>query len=414
LPVYAGLAGLALLAGLAFGRPELTVLALPFLAAILAGSLGARPRELHVSLALDQAQLLEGEEAMVEVALGASEPLPGLEATLHLDPGLRLSRGPVATASLLAGSEKTLQLAIDCLRWGRYDVGRLRLRWPGPLGLFNQEGGHDQPLPLRVYPRPERLRSLVRPADTQVYAGNQVARARGDGIEFAEIRPYAPGDRLRHVNWRATGRRGSLQVNDLHPERNSDVILFLDTFGSFFASGERTIDLTLRAAIGLAEGYLRQRDRVGAIAFGGMLRWLSPGMGMRQRYQLVEALLDTRIEVSYAWKRISTIPARTLPPRALILALTPLVDERFQVALDELVGRGFDLAICELELPWRPAPREATDRLAQRVFALRRDSVRARYARRGVAIVTWTERRPFEQVIEEVRIFRRHARHRSA
>ena len=49
-----------------------------------------------------------------------------------------------------------------------------------------------------------------------------------------------------------------------------------------------------------------------------------------------------------------------------------------------------------------------------RVFALRRDSVRARYMRRGVAIVTWSEGRPFEQAIEEVRIFRRHARHATA
>ena len=125
-------------------------------------------------------------------------------------------------------------------------------------------------------------------------------------------------------------------------------------------------------------------------------------------------MLDTRIEVSYAWKRIGTIPERTLPPRAMIVALSPLIDQRFQVALDELIGRGFDLAICELRLAWRAAPREPTDRLAERVFALGRDSVRARYMRKGVAIVTWSERRPFEQAIEEVRIFRRHARRRSA
>lgn len=411
---YPGLAGLALLAGLAFGRPELTVLAIPFLAAMLIASLSSGPSQLQASLVLTGSRLLEGEEAAVEVTLQCSDALRHLEVTLHLEPGLELRGGRIALISLSPGAPAPLRLTITCLRWGRYDAGRLRLRRRGPLALFVQEGALDHPLPLRVYPRPETLRSLVRPADTQVHAGNQVARARGDGIEFAEIRPFMPGDRVRHVNWRATGRRGTLQVNDLHPERNSDVVLFLDTFGSYSAAGERSIDRTLRATIGLADRYLRQRDRVGVIAFGGTLRWLSPGMGIRQRYQLVEALLDTRIEVSYAWKRIGSIPERTLPPRALIVALSPLNDRRYQVALEELIGRGYDLAICELELPWRAQPREPSDRLAERVYALRRDSVRARYMRQGVAIVTWSDRRPFEHAVEEVRTFRRHARRRSA
>ena len=390
------------------------MLAVPFLAAVLIGSIGARPLRVRASLSLDAARRLEGEEAVVEATLQADESVDRLEVTLHLDPGLELGHGPITTVDLRPGVPARLRLPLRCRRWGRYDAGRLRLRRRGPLGLLVQEGALDDPLPLRVYPRPQTLRTLVRPADTQVHAGNQVARARGDGIEVAEIRPFAPGDRVRHVNWRATGRRGTLQVNDLHPERNSDVVLFLDTFGSYPTGGERTIDRTLRAAIGLADRYLRQRDRVGVIAFGGTLRWLSPGMGIRQRYQLVEAMLDTRIEVSHAWKRIGTIPERTLPPRAMIVALSPLIDQRFQVALDELIGRGFDLAICELALAWRAAPREPTDRLAERVFALGRDSVRARYMRKGVAIVTWSEQRPFEQAIEEVRIFRRHARRRSA
>ena len=52
----------------------------------------------------------------------------------------------------------------------------------------------DRRKPLKVYPQAEYLRTLARPMRTQVFAGNQVAREKGDGIEFADLRPFAPGD----------------------------------------------------------------------------------------------------------------------------------------------------------------------------------------------------------------------------
>ena len=106
------------------------------------------------------------------------------------------------------------------------------------------------------------------PFETQPFAGNRVARARGEGIEFAETRPYVPGDRPRRVNWRATSVRQTLFVNEQHPERNSDVVIFVDTFAEARREDESTLDLAVRAAATLAEHYLSTRDRVGFVSFG--------------------------------------------------------------------------------------------------------------------------------------------------
>jgi len=393
------------------------VLAVPFLLAIVVGALLTSERDVRVSMAVDRTRLLEGEQAIVDLTLWTPQrdPAPrvgseSIEVTLDLPPGVALVGRPIQRVRVPAGEPAALRFTVRCARWGLYDVGRIRLRWRDPLWLYTQEGSVDQPLTIRVYPRPEVLRAIVRPAETQVYAGNQVARTRGDGIEFAEIREFVSGDRVRHINWHATGRRGTLQVNDHRPERNSDVILFLDTFRAYGDS----VDRALRAAIGLADLYLKQRDRVGVIAFGGMLRWLSPGMGIRQRYLLVEAILDTRIEVSYAWKTIDNIPAQTLPPKALVIALTPLVDERTAAALDQLSGRGFDLVICEVAVTPPVRPMDEVGQLAARILALRRDTLRARYHQAAVAASAWPADEPLEQALEEVRLFRRHARRRSA
>ena len=393
------------------------MLAVPFLLAIVVGALLTSERDVRVSMAVDRTRLLEGEQAIVDLTLWTPQrdPAPrvgseSIEVTLDLPPGVALVGRPIQRVRVPAGEPAALRFTVRCARWGLYDVGRIRLRWRDPLWLYTQEGSVDQPLTIRVYPRPEVLRAIVRPAETQVYAGNQVARTRGDGIEFAEIREFVSGDRVRHINWHATGRRGTLQVNDHRPERNSDVILFLDTFRAYGDS----VDRALRAAIGLADLYLKQRDRVGVIAFGGMLRWLSPGMGIRQRYLLVEAILDTRIEVSYAWKTIDNIPAQTLPPKALVIALTPLVDERTAAALDQLSGRGFDLVICEVAVTPPVSPMDEVGQLAARILALRRDTLRARYHQAAVAASAWPADEPLEQALEEVRLFRRHARRRSA
>jgi uncharacterized protein (DUF58 family) len=59
---------------------------------------------------------------------------------------------------------------------------------------------------------------MLAPLETQVFIGNQVSRTRGDGIEFADIREWEPGDRRRRINWRASARRSELWVNEQHPD----------------------------------------------------------------------------------------------------------------------------------------------------------------------------------------------------
>ena len=201
------------------------------------------------------------------------------------------------------------------------------------------------------------------PLETQVFAGNQVSRARGEGIEFADLREWQPGDRLRRVNWRATALRRSLWVNEQHPERNTDVVLFLDTFAEVRAEGRSTNDRAVRAAATLARVYLQRKDRVGLVGFGGFLSWLVPQSGTRQLYAIVDALLTSEIVQSFALRDVDVLPPRTLPPKALVLALTPLLDDRTAAALLDLRARGYDLIVVEvspLELVARiPARRSA-------------------------------------------------------
>lgn len=413
LAAYSTLAGVSLLGALVLGRPELVVLAVPFVLAVVLGLTLAREPVPRLSASLERRRAAEGGEDALVVIGEAGDRAERLELLPLLPPGLEpLSWSGPQELALAAGEEQTLRLPFRCPRFGGYRAGDLLVRARGPFALVTFEAALDLAQPLKVFPRREHLRRLVAPLETQVFAGNRVARAAGDGIEFADVRPYVPGDRIRRVNWRASARRGSLFVSDRHPERNTDVVLFVDTFAEARRlDGGGTLDEAIRAAAALADAYLAERDRVGLVGFGGVLRWLVPDMGAIQRYRIMDALLDAEVVLSFAWKGIEVVPRRTFPPKALVIALTPLLDGRSVNALLDLRGRGFDLAVVEVSpLPFVPPPRDEEAELARRLWALERETLRYRFERLGVPVVVWRAGTPLGGALEGVRAFRRGAR----
>jgi uncharacterized protein (DUF58 family) len=101
-------------------------------------------------------------------------------------------------------------------------------------------------------------------------------------------------------------------------------------------------------------------------------------------------LLDTQVVTSYADKTIGVIPVRMLPPGALILGLTLLLDERGVNALLDLRGRGFQVALLVISpIPFvRPGQGE-TGEPAFRLWRLQRQALQGHYQRLGVAVAEW-------------------------
>jgi uncharacterized protein (DUF58 family) len=410
LSAYAAIAASGLVAGLALGRVEPVALAAPFLLALVAAVAGHEPR-VTVRVSLDRERALEGDEVTATVALTTERRVDRFDLLLQLPPELSVEGGAARALHLRAGEARTLELKLHCERWGAFAVGPVLFDARDMLGLRSWEGQAGEPQRLRVYPAEETLRSLVAPLETQVFAGNQVSRVRGEGIEFADLREWQPGDRIRRVNWRATALRGTLWVNEQYPERNTDVVLFLDTFAEVRAGGRSTNDRAVRAAATLARGYLQRKDRVGLVGFGGVLSWLVPELGTRQLYAIVDTLLTSDIVHSYAARGVEVLPPRTLPPKALVLALTPLLDERTAAALLDLRARGYDLVVVEVSPVELAAPDPASETLlAHRLWRLSREALRWRYEQVGVPVVTWHEDMPLAASLEEVNAFRHLAR----
>jgi uncharacterized protein (DUF58 family) len=317
--------------------------------------------------------------------------------------------GPVLLR-LPADAAQSLTFAARPQRWGAHALGPLVVRARDPLGLRVWEARLGDLAMLCAFPEEQALRQLVTPLRTQPFLGAHVARLRGSGIEFADIRPFTPGDRVRQVNWRATARRGTLHVTDRHPEHASDVVLLLDTFAEARDRDSGTLDAAVRAAASLARAHLARRDRVALVDFGGTLHWLEPAFGSRQLYRIVDALLASDIAFSYAWRAVESIPRKLLPSSALVIAITPLLDERSIRLIIDLRTRGRDLTVVEVspEPHTEPGPTPG-DHVAYRLWRLERQALRARLQAMGIAVVVWNETDLLDAGLEGVNAFRRSA-----
>lgn len=404
---FATVAGCALFLGVVAGRPDLVVAAVPLVVALVAARLARAPSGWRLSHDVSAERVFEDDRVTVSVRLTAGTAMPLVELSLPLPPLVGVLRGGDRTCLALgAGEEARWSVELACPARRRLLLPGVRVRVWEPLGLRALEADHADPRTVAVYPRAAPLPVLPRPRRPRTHAGHHVSPAQGEGIEPAEIRPFVAGDQVRHVNWPATLRRGELHVTRHHRERSADVVLLLDTLAAPGPAGATTLDLAARAAASLAAACLARKDRVGLVEYGGLLRWVRPGSGRVQLHRLMEALLQASVVFSYVSRDLDLIPPRVLPPRALVIALSPLLDARFATAVVHLAARGFDLevvAVCPVG-PARAAvrPSRAAD-AAARLWALERRAQLDALRGRGLSIVEWDGATPLAAALAALR-----------
>ncbi len=400
-------AGCALSLAVLSGRPELFVAALPLLLALVPLALRGPALDHRIAHEVSRARVLEGESVTVTVTVQARSPIALLELLSPLPAGgVVVSGRHRAAMALGAGQTGRWSYEIRFGSRGVYDMGTIAVRVRDRFGLRTWEQRHVDPKPVRVYPRIAPLRSLPRPAHARASVGDYVSAALGEGIEPGDIRQFAPGDRIRQVNWRASLRLGKLYVTQHQRERNADVVLMLDTLAEVGRAPETTLDWSVRAGASLATAYLARKDRVGLINYGGLIHWVKPGSGRAQYERLADALARAGVVFTYVAKDLAVVPPRVLPPQAVVIAITPLLDPRFTRAALDLAARGFDLVVLvvsPVEVTRGALAPSPTIDLACRLWTLERRARLAELQRQGVAVLEWSPPEPLELALAGAR-----------
>jgi uncharacterized protein (DUF58 family) len=373
-------------------RAEFAGLAAPALL-LLAGRHGSRPASVGVQTGIDTAPLTEGEEAHAQIRV------TGLGQHSSAQVLVRLTANPWITAGEAELMEDGwFRLPFVPQRWGVRPIGSVEVTLYDRWRL--EQARLTIPLPqVTCYPRPAVLQSQVVLSKLPSRLGEHASRLAGEGVEFAGVREFVPGDRQRRINWPATTRRGTLQLNIFNAERAQVTVLLMDVSTDVGEAGESTADLAVRAATGTAVRYLAARDRVGLISFGRRLDWIAPAVGRRQTERILH-LITSKAASGHPLNDVANLPRAALPPGALVIVFSPLLNLRMVEALRGLRERGFATVVVDVLRVPRVGGLTRTKALADlatRIWRMEQDAIRFSLRELGIPVVTWDGQSPLDE-----------------
>ena len=403
-PLFGSLAVLTVwtvVLGLIIGRFELFLAAVPLVVALLSARKPVAASSVAVTARLSSTRLAEGDRLdMVFAVACTGATAPSIEIFLPLPDTFVFVEGrPHLATDLRMDETFEWKLAVRSTARGRIRLGPFNVRVSDDSGLQFEEALVGSAVEIETYPRIPRIQQLPRPWHTRSSFGNYVAAQFGAGLETAETRLFAAGDRVRHINWPASLRLGRLYVNQFHQERSADVVLLLDTMAETGAPPHSSLDASVRAVTALASAYIARKDRVGLVEFGGYVRWLKPAAGRHQWERLLRAAIPASQHFTYLARTLDYVPAAALPRQALVIAVSPVIDERFTRAIVDLAGRGYDvvlLAVSPVELTRRVLPDSPLDDIACALWRLELASRIRQLRNDGITVVEWRPAQPLD------------------
>lgn len=218
--------------------------------------------------------------------------------------------------------------------------------------------------------------------------GTHLTRHLGPGVEYADIRAYAPGDQLRTVNWPVSARRGSLHVTERLTDRAADVVVLVDNSTQAAGPATEAAERAVRGATQVVQTALRNGDRAGIVALGGRRpRWLGADIGRRQFYRALDAILGAGSGFETTTGTLA--PRAAIPPGAIIVSFSTLLDTEFALALIDLRKRGHTVVAVDV-LQGAPFP-EDQDPIITRMWGLQRSAMYRDMGVIGIDVVSWPD-----------------------
>ncbi|HEY0167105.1 MAG TPA: DUF58 domain-containing protein [Jatrophihabitans sp.] len=401
-PAVGAAAVLLALAAL-LGRQDLLLLALPLAVGAVLPLADRAWRAPVVRLRTASATLFEGQSTTVSQQLHAPDAVDVIRLRTRLEGRAELAEGGqdvCATAG--RDSDVILDHRLAAPRWGRSRIGPVSMDVTAAHGLLRTTVTGDEVATLATFPlRAEFSATDLLPAAPGIVGAHRSRRV-GEGVDPAGVRPFVAGDRLRRINWPVSLRTGDLHVTATYSDRDTEVVLVLDTaFEVGAGAGPGTasnLDVAVRATASIAEHYLRHGDRVAVLDLGRAGRPIRPRTGQAHLFQIMDVLLDVRsapvseLAANRAMARISG--------RALVIVLSPLLSAEVAIEAAGLSRAGRSVLVvdtlpADVALPERGPWLE----LAWRVQLAERRGLVGALADHGVPVVPWLGSGSLDQVL---------------
>ncbi|MET0524585.1 MAG: DUF58 domain-containing protein [Nocardioides sp.] len=382
-------------ASVLLGEPVLVVLAAPFVTLAAVGLVLRPTISPGLRATLDHVTLYEGQGTRSRLQISRDDDVEHVTRISAQAPYVALHPASGRVSGLVRDGVPALE--ISPRRWGRRTLGEEKIaltsKWAGyRWGPVLQRGAE-----MTVLPASAPFDSNAEAPQPLGLVGANRSHRVGDGTEFAGIRPFHPGDRLRRINWRVSLRTGDLHVVTARGEEDSGVLLVVDALADLGRSGgvdggASSLDVTMRAASALGEHFSRHGDRVALRVIGAARQIVGFGSGQRHLRQVLGRLASVRPArmPDDAGGRLSFgVTAGTV-----VIVLSPMMSDAIATATASLHHRGLPVLVVDtLPDDARALAPEGTDQvvadLAWRLRRTERDQLLTALAGEGCPVVSW-------------------------
>jgi uncharacterized protein (DUF58 family) len=384
------------------GYWQLVAFAAPLLGVLVSIGWQREVPKVHVHAEPASQRCFESEETRLSVWFSTEAPDEAVTLTLEAVDGMRLETSE-------SDSRQRQTAVVDADRWGRYPIiARVNVVARG--GLVLGTGGVDA-ADVFVFPLASPQSTSLPRTELLDRLGTHLTRHIGPGVEYADVRRYVPGDQLRTVNWPVSARRGNLHVTERLTDRAADVVVLIDGYPQPPGPATEATDRIVRGAVQVVQSALRGGDRAGIVALGGRHpRWLGADIGRRQFYRILDAVLTAGD--GYETTPGTLAPRAAVPPGAIVIAFSTLLDTEFALALIDLRKRGHTVVAVDV-LEGAPFA-EVDDKLVARMWSLQRSFMYRDMGTIGVDVVSWRGDATLDQAMHLVPDHRRRVRRRGA
>lgn len=182
-----------------------------------------------------------------------------------------------------------------------------------------------------------------------LFGGEYQSVFKGQGIEFADVREYVPGDDIRTIDWNVTARSEKPFVKKFVEERELTVIFLVDMSGSqYFGSGEKLkSEVAAEITALLAFAAVKNKDKTGlVITTDEVEKYVPVKKGKMQVLRVVREILyykpkNKKTRLSAGLEYLNSVLTRT----AVIFLISDFMDEGFEKPLKILSRRHDVIAI---------------------------------------------------------------------
>ncbi len=152
-------------------------------------------------------------------------------------------------------------------------------------------------IPREILKKIRRIEIRTKKLVNDLFSGEYHSTFKGQGMEFEEVRQYAPGDDIRLIDWNVTARTGYPHIKKFREERELSVILLVDasSSGQFGTRDRFKSETAAELAALLAFSAIKNNDKVGLIIFTDSIeKFVPPQKGRSHVLRLIREILYFR------------------------------------------------------------------------------------------------------------------------